>query len=166
MNHPKISILLGWQLLNLFKQLALILFGTLSVAHAAELTLTSGKTMVRTDKDNAVEVAKFKEMRRMLIESNFIVRNGALAYRTPGAAVGSSAMNMESMRDIADIGLAAARARLQIPEGASVIVVEAPSQYDVIIGNPPQLGLRGPDYTAKVSIDKGSRAVIQVLAGG
>ena len=81
MNHPKISILLGWQLLNLFKQLALILFGTLSVAHAAELTLTSGKTMVRTDKDNAVEVAKFKEMRRMLIESNFIVRNGALASK-------------------------------------------------------------------------------------
>lgn len=166
MNYPKVRIPLGRQLLQLFTQSALVIFGTLSVAHSAELILTSGKTMVRTDKDNADEVARFKEMRRMLVESDFIVRNGALAYRAQGAAVSSSAMSMDNMRNIADIGLTAARAKLQIPEGASVIVIEAPSQYDVIIGNPPQIGVRGPDYTAKVSIDKGSRAVIQVLAGG
>ncbi len=144
----------------------LVLFSALSAAGAAETVLTSGKTMVRTDKDNVDEVARFMELRRKLTESDFIVRNGELTRRSPSAATSSSAMGIDNARNIADIGLAAVRGKLNIPEGASVIVVEGANQYDVIIGNPPQVGVRGPDYTAKVSIDKGSRAVIQVLAGG
>ncbi|MET0650003.1 MAG: hypothetical protein ABW208_25625 [Pyrinomonadaceae bacterium] len=122
--------------------------------------------MNNSDEEIARKVAQFRAMSAKLAQSEYVVEKGKLARRK-GAAESQDATRLgreEELRTM-EKALDAVRDKLNLPEGAGVIVVEGEEYYEVIIGNPPGASGRGPDYTAKVFVDKQTLAVARILSG-
>jgi hypothetical protein len=136
-----------------------------ALAEAGEPLRTMENKMPQDDVDNSAAVSKFDDLRRQMTRSKYVVRNGELACRAGDESANPQVAELEIVRNFAEIGLHAAQAKLPIPDGAAVIIIEMPENYEVIIGSPPPAGKRGADYTAKVVVDKKTRTVVRVLAG-
>ena len=151
------------------RDLAGALFGLLllgpACADSDSPSTQQGKPVSRSDEQNQREVSKFVELHRSLNESRFVVVDGAISSRDHGTRAGVGALSDETIRKVATQGLQALKGKLLVPDGVGVIVIDDPKRYQIVFGTLQPVGQRGADYTAKVTIDKRSNAVIELLAG-
>lgn len=122
--------------------------------------------MKNADQEAARKVAQFRDLSERLAKSEYVVERGELTRRPDGVAVNSTPLAEDEEFQVMKKGFEAAKAKLTIPEGSGVVVLEGEEYYEVIIGTPLPAGVRGPDYAAKVMLDKKKLTVVQLLAGG
>ena len=122
--------------------------------------------MKNLDDDTAIKVAQFRDLSAKLAKSEYVVEKGQLTRRPKSPSVTSTSLSHDEEFQVMKTSLDAAKAKLTIPNGSGVIIIDGKQYYEIIIGNPPPAGTLGPDYTAKVMVDKKSHAVVQILAGG
>lgn len=127
---------------------------------------TAKATQMRTDESNLRDVEKFHQLEVRIASSAYVVKDGKLVARSTSVPIVSSGATADDKSvKIAMNGFEAASAVLNIPDGSGVVVIESLDFYEVIIGPPLESGKRGPDYSAKVLLNKKTLAVVQLLAG-
>jgi hypothetical protein len=109
--------------------------------------------------------AQQKELSERLAHSEYVVEKGKLARRPQGRQGTSTSLSHDDEFRVMEKGLDAAKSKLSIADGSAVIIAESGENYEVVIGNPPPAGTLGPDYTAKVLVDKKTLAISQILSG-
>jgi len=112
------------------------------------------------------KVAEFQRLSERLGKSEYVVEKGELTRRSDAVASASTSLSHDQEFLLLKKGFDAAKSKLAIPDGSGVIVNDVKDRYEIIIGPPPQAGVLGPDYVAKVLVDKKSGEVVQILAGG
>jgi hypothetical protein len=122
--------------------------------------------MKNTGDEAAQRTAQFHDLQEKLAGSEYVVEKGELVPRPQAARGVSTPLSHDQEFEVMKKSLDAAKAKLRIPDGSGVILVDGKEYYEVIIGNTTPAGTLGPDYTAKVRVDKKSLAVIQILSGG
>jgi hypothetical protein len=126
----------------------------------------SGNEMKNPGDQASKEVTKYRALSERLAKSEYVVVKGELTRRADTAAGTSTSLSHDQEFEVMKKGLDAAKAKLMIADGSGIIINEAKENYEVIIGSPTPAGSLGPDYTAKLLVDKKSLEVVQILAGG
>jgi hypothetical protein len=112
------------------------------------------------------KVAEFRRLSERLAKSEYVVEKGELTRRSDGVASPSTSLTHDQEFAVLKKSFDAAKTKLTIPDGSGVIINDVKENYEIIIGPPPQSGVLGPDYVAKVLVDKKNGQVVQILAGG
>lgn len=118
------------------------------------------------DEQTAKKVAEFRELSERLTKSEYVVEKGELTRRPNSATGTSTPLSHDDEFKVMKKSLDAVKGKLSIADGSGVIITEEEKFYEIIIGTPLPAGTRGPDYTAKVMVDKKNLNVVQILAGG
>lgn len=130
------------------------------------LAVVEVKETKNVDDEAALKVEQFKELSDRLTHGEYVVEKGKLARRPQGKAGPKTSLSRDDEFRVMEKALDAAKSKLNIPEGSGVIISEVGGRFEVIIGTPPPAGTLGPDYKAKVLVDKKTLEVVEVLAGG
>ncbi len=95
-----------------------------------------------------------------------MVSKGVLTRRVGGVASRLPSLADDKAFQVIRKSFDAVQEKLLIPDGSAVIIIDGSKYYEVVIGHPPAAGVLGPDYTAKVMVDKKSLAIVEILASG
>jgi hypothetical protein len=120
---------------------------------------------LQTD-DHANRVAQFHDLVEKLAKGEYVVSKGVLTRRVGGVASRLPSLADDKAFQVIRKSFDAVQEKLLIPDGSAVIIIDGSKYYEVVIGHPPAAGVLGPDYTAKVMVDKKSLAIVEILAGG
>jgi hypothetical protein len=112
------------------------------------------------------KVAEFRNLSERLAKSEYVVEKGELTRRPDSVAGTSTPLSHDQEFVLLKKSFEAAKTKLTIPDGSGVIINIGKDHYEVLIGPPPQSGVLGPDYIAKVVVDKKSLEIVQILSGG